>query len=41
LKRNFLHAAQLEFEHPRTKKKLELRTLLPEDLRNFYELLKK
>jgi len=41
LKRNFLHAAQLEFEHPRTKKKLELKTLLPEDLRNFYELLKK
>lgn len=41
LKRNFLHAAQLEFEHPRAKKKLELKTELPEDLRNFYELLKK
>jgi 23S rRNA pseudouridine1911/1915/1917 synthase len=41
LKRNFLHAAQLEFEHPRSKKKLELKTELPEDLRNFYELLKK
>ena len=41
LKRNFLHAAQLEFEHPRTKKKLELKTELPEELRNFYELLKK
>jgi 23S rRNA pseudouridine1911/1915/1917 synthase len=41
LKRNFLHAAQLKFEHPRSKKKLELKTELPEDLRNFYELLKK
>jgi 23S rRNA pseudouridine1911/1915/1917 synthase len=41
LTRNFLHAAQLEFEHPRSKKKMELKTELPDDLRKFYELLKK
>jgi len=40
LERNFLHAASLEIEHPRTHKKLELKTDLPEELRNYYDRLK-
>ena len=32
LERNFLHAAELEFVHPRTGKLLELRAGLPEEL---------
>ena len=32
LDRNFLHAAELEFVHPRTGKKLELSAGLPEEL---------
>jgi 23S rRNA pseudouridine1911/1915/1917 synthase len=32
LERNFLHAAELEFAHPRTGKKLELGAGLPEEL---------
>lgn len=32
LPRNFLHAAELEFLHPRTKLRLELKSALPEDL---------
>ena len=38
LERNFLHAAELEFVHPRTGKKLELSAGLPEEL---VEVLKK
>ncbi len=41
LGRNFLHAASIELTHPRTGKKLALKTELPSDLRNFYELLQK
>jgi 23S rRNA pseudouridine1911/1915/1917 synthase len=32
LERNFLHAAQLEFLHPRTKQRLELKSELPPEL---------
>ncbi len=32
LERNFLHAAELEFAHPRTGRKLELRAALPAEL---------
>ena len=35
LGRNFLHAAQLEFTHPRTGKLLELEAPLPEELESF------
>jgi len=35
LGRNFLHAAQLEFTHPRTGKLLQLEAPLPEELENF------
>lgn len=35
LGRNFLHAARLEFKHPRTGKLLELEAPLPEELENF------
>ena len=35
LGRNFLHAARLEFTHPRTGKQLELEAQLPEELESF------
>jgi 23S rRNA pseudouridine1911/1915/1917 synthase len=35
LGRNFLHAARLEFTHPRTGKLLELEAPLPEELASF------
>jgi 23S rRNA pseudouridine1911/1915/1917 synthase len=35
LDRNFLHAAELAFAHPRTGKLLELSAPLPAELRNF------
>ena len=37
LERNFLHAAELEFAHPRTGKALELRAELPRELQGFLE----
>ncbi|QMV18687.1 RluA family pseudouridine synthase [Granulicella sp. 5B5] len=39
LERNFLHAAELEFEHPRTGEALALRAELPEDLTGFLKQL--
>jgi 23S rRNA pseudouridine1911/1915/1917 synthase len=39
LDRNFLHAAALEFTHPRTGKSVSLRTELPPDLSGFLERL--
>ena len=39
LGRNFLHAARLEFVHPRTKKLLELEAPLPPDLEEFLSRL--
>jgi 23S rRNA pseudouridine1911/1915/1917 synthase len=41
LDRNFLHAAELEFAHPRTGQPLLLKAPLPAQLRGFVELLKK
>src|SRR5271156_3416647 len=35
LKRNFLHAAELEFAHPRSGKAVALKSELPEELREF------
>jgi len=35
LKRNFLHAAELEFRHPRTGGIIALKSALPEELREF------
>ena len=35
LKRNFLHAAELEFRHPRTGETVSLKSELPEELREF------
>ncbi len=40
LERNFLHAAELEFEHPRTGQPLELAAPLPEDLEAFLASLR-
>ncbi len=40
LERNFLHAAELEFVHPRTGKSLALRAELPEELRLLLEQLR-
>jgi 23S rRNA pseudouridine1911/1915/1917 synthase len=40
LDRNFLHAAELEFAHPRTGKVLHLKAPLPEELRGFLAGLK-
>jgi 23S rRNA pseudouridine1911/1915/1917 synthase len=37
LKRNFLHAAELEFRHPRTGETVALKTELPTELRGFLE----
>ena len=39
LGRNFLHAAQLEFTHPRTGKLLQLEAPLPEELESFLRRL--
>jgi 23S rRNA pseudouridine1911/1915/1917 synthase len=41
LDRNFLHAAELEFKHPRTGKDLALKSELPADLEDFVRLLEK
>jgi 23S rRNA pseudouridine1911/1915/1917 synthase len=41
LDRNFLHAAELEFSHPRTGKQLALRAPLPAELTDFMALLEK
>jgi len=35
LARNFLHAAELEFKHPRTGETIALKSELPEELREF------
>jgi len=40
LERNFLHAAELEFEHPRSGKKLDLRAPLPVELEQFLQQLR-
>jgi 23S rRNA pseudouridine1911/1915/1917 synthase len=40
LERNFLHAAELEFTHPRSGKKLDLRAELPSELMAFLEQLR-
>jgi 23S rRNA pseudouridine1911/1915/1917 synthase len=40
LERNFLHAAELEFLHPRTKERLELQSELPPELVETLELLR-
>jgi 23S rRNA pseudouridine1911/1915/1917 synthase len=40
LERNFLHAAELEFAHPRTGKVLTLRSELPEELTGLLEQLR-
>lgn len=39
LERNFLHAAELEFAHPRTGKELALKSELPSDLIEFMRLI--
>ncbi|MGA9711270.1 MAG: RluA family pseudouridine synthase [Candidatus Sulfotelmatobacter sp.] len=39
LPRNFLHAAELEFQHPRTGETIALKTGLPQELREFLEKL--
>jgi 23S rRNA pseudouridine1911/1915/1917 synthase len=41
LDRNFLHAAELEFAHPRTGKELALKSELPAELTDFLALLEK
>ncbi|MGA8763697.1 MAG: RluA family pseudouridine synthase [Candidatus Sulfotelmatobacter sp.] len=41
LSRNFLHAAQLEFSHPRTGEWVALKSALPVELRKFLEDLEK
>jgi 23S rRNA pseudouridine1911/1915/1917 synthase len=40
LERNFLHAAELEFAHPRTGAPLALRSELPAELQQFLERLR-
>lgn len=40
LDRNFLHAAELEFEHPKTGKMLDLKAGLPSELTGFVEELR-
>ena len=37
LDRNFLHAAELEFKHPRTGDTVALKSELPAELRNFLQ----
>jgi 23S rRNA pseudouridine1911/1915/1917 synthase len=39
LKRNFLHAAELEFAHPKTGKAIALKSELPEELQDFLRKL--
>ncbi len=39
LERNFLHAAKLEFEHPRRDERLRFEAALPEDLQDFLSKL--
>jgi len=39
LGRNFLHAAELEFAHPRTEKAMQLKSDLPGELRSFLEMI--
>jgi 23S rRNA pseudouridine1911/1915/1917 synthase len=39
LKRNFLHAAELEFRHPRTGEAIALKSKLPEELQEFLRKL--
>jgi 23S rRNA pseudouridine1911/1915/1917 synthase len=39
LPRNFLHAAELEFRHPRTEETIMLKSELPEELREFLKKL--
>lgn len=41
LARNFLHSTHLEFTHPRTAKKIALRSELPEELREFLKKIAK
>jgi 23S rRNA pseudouridine1911/1915/1917 synthase len=41
LDRNFLHAAELEFAHPRTGKELALKSELPAELIKFLQLLER
>jgi 23S rRNA pseudouridine1911/1915/1917 synthase len=41
LERNFLHAAELEFSHPRTEERVALKSALPVELRKFLEGLEK
>ena len=38
-KRNFLHAAELEFRHPRTGETIALKSELPEELQEFLRKL--
>jgi 23S rRNA pseudouridine1911/1915/1917 synthase len=39
LKRQFLHASELSFIHPYTHKKIKLKSLLPDDLKNYLSTL--
>jgi len=39
LDRNFLHAARLAFDHPRTSKRIDVRAPLPRELRDYLVLL--
>ncbi len=41
LKRNFLHAAELEFEHPRTAERMQLKSELPGELESFLAALER
>jgi 23S rRNA pseudouridine1911/1915/1917 synthase len=41
LARNFLHAAELEFAHPRTGEKISLKSESPVELRRFLERLER
>jgi 23S rRNA pseudouridine1911/1915/1917 synthase len=40
LSRNFLHAAEIEFTHPKTGKQLAFSRPLPPELADFHDLLK-
>ncbi len=40
LRRNFLHASALEFQHPRTHQTLSLQSPLPPELKEFLEIIK-
>jgi 23S rRNA pseudouridine1911/1915/1917 synthase len=40
LERNFLHAAQLEFTHPRTSKRVEAEAPIPPELADFLQSLR-